>query len=226
MLSDRLKMVAQLVNSCNTIADIGTDHGYIPIWLIKNNVCKYAIATDVSKGSCDKAQNNVNINRLNEFIDVRCGNGLEVIDVGKDNVDTIIISGMGGLLMIDVLNSKIDVVNKAKQLVLQPQRDINKVREFIINNGFKIENETIIKDKDKIYIAINAIKGTDKNYSEKDLYFGKFLPYENSHVFKEYVNIEMNKLNNAIINIKANLNDENIERYNDILKLYNLYKEV
>ena len=114
MLSNRLKNVVSQVNTGNLIADIGTDHGYVPIYLIKNSIAKKAIAADISKGSCDKAKTNISLYGLNDKIDVRCGNGLEII---KDSeiIDTIIISGMGGLLTIDVLKSNEKAVKNANQ---------------------------------------------------------------------------------------------------------------
>lgn len=226
MLSYRLQQVADCVNKCNVAADIGTDHGYIPIWLIKNNICNSAIAADISRGSCDKAENNININNLNDKIDVRCGNGLEVINWDTDKVDCIIISGMGGLLTLSVLNSNIKVLNNVSQLILQPQRDIDKVRKFILENGFKIVNEKILKENDKYYTVINAIKGKSEEYAEKELIFGKFLLEEKSPVLKEYVEIELNKIINAIKSLEDNLNPNNRVRYNELTNKYTIYKEV
>ncbi len=226
MLSARLKMVADYVNKCSVVADIGTDHGYIPIWLVKNNICKKAIAADISKGSCNKAQNNINFNKLEDKISVRCGNGLEVIDSNIENVDCIIISGMGGLMTVSVLESNTETVNNASQLVLQPQRDINEVRKYVINHNFKIIDENIIKDNNKYYTAINCINDMSEKYTESELYFGKYLVNYKSEIFKEYVNIEMNKLYNALLNIKDNLSYDNMNRYNELKNKYNMYKEV
>lgn len=226
MLSARLKMVADYVNICNVAADIGTDHGYIPIWLVKNNICKRAIAADISKGSCNKAQNNINISRLEDKISVRCGSGLEVIDSSEDNVDCIIISGMGGLMTVSVLKSSAEAVNNASQLVLQPQRDINAVRKYVTDNGFKIIDESILKDNNKFYIAINCVKGRSEKYNEAELYFGKYIAKNNTDIFKEYIDIEINKIYNALLSIKENLSDDNKKRYDELANKYNMYKEV
>ena len=165
MLSNRLKNVVSQVNTGNLIADIGTDHGYVPIYLIKNSIAKKAIAADISKGSCDKAKTNISLYGLNDKIDVRCGNGLEII---KDSeiIDTIIISGMGGLLTIDVLKSNEKAVKNANQLILQPQRDIEKVRAYLHSINYKIINEEMLMESGKYYTIINAVKGSDEEYSE------------------------------------------------------------
>lgn len=226
MLSDRLKMVADCVMKCNMAADIGTDHGYIPIWLIKNSIADKAIAADISSGSCQKALHNITLNKLNNRIDVRCGNGLKVIDGNKENIDCIIISGMGGLLMVDVLKSNIKVFQNSSQLVLQPQRDIYEVRKYIINNGFKIIDEKFLKEKDKFYICVNAVKGKSDYYTEKELFFGKFIPNNKSADYKEYITIELNKLNNAINSLKNNLSNDNKIRFNELVNNYNMYSEV
>ncbi|MGN1319307.1 MAG: tRNA (adenine(22)-N(1))-methyltransferase [Lachnospirales bacterium] len=226
MLSYRLEQVASYVEKCNVVADIGTDHGYIPVYLVKNKICNKAIAADISKGSCKKAENNIKISNLTEYIDVRCGNGLEVIDTKNDNVDCIIISGMGGLLTINVIKKNIDVLQTTRQLILQPQRDIDKVREFVIENGFNIISEKMIKENEKYYTIINAVKGKSDKYNEIDLLFGKFLIKEKSSVLKEYLTIEMNKILNAVNSLKNNINNNNQKRYDELLHLYNIYKEV
>jgi predicted SAM-dependent methyltransferase len=225
MLSYRLQCVAKCVEKSNLVADIGTDHGYIPIWLIKNNFCNKAIAADISKGSCDKAAKNINFNNLSDKIDVRCGNGLSVINNNCEVVDCVVISGMGGLLMVDILKN-FSGLDNTKQLVLQPQKDLHKVREFVVNYGFTIKYETMIKDNNKFYTIISAIKGKQENLSKSELYFGKQIIKEKSPILKEYIAIEMNKLFNAISNLKINLNDNNTDRYNDLKEEFNMYMEV
>ena len=192
MLSNRLKNVVSQVNTGNLIADIGTDHGYVPIYLIKNSIAKKAIAADISKGSCDKAKTNISLYGLNDKIDVRCGNGLEII---KDSeiIDTIIISGMGGLLTIDVLKSNEKAVKNANQLILQPQRDIEKVRAYLHSINYKIINEEMLMESGKYYTIINAVKGSDEEYSEIEYYFGKFLLNKKSAVLKKFIDHEYKK---------------------------------
>lgn len=223
MLSKRLQKVADTVNKSNIVADIGTDHAYVPIYLVKNKVANKAIAADISQGSCKKAQLNVNNKHLNHLIDVRCGNGLEVIKA-DEIIDTIIIAGMGGLMTISVLESNKKAVNNAKQLVLQPQKDIYKVRQYIHSIGYKITNETMLVDNNKYYNIINAEKGIEK-YTELEYLFGKILIENKSIILKEYVNIELNKIITVLKNMKDN-GKENSNDYKRLNYLMNCYMEV
>lgn len=223
MLSKRLQKVADTVNKSNIVADIGTDHAYVPIYLVKSKVANKAIAADISQGSCKKAQLNVNNKHLNHLIDVRCGNGLEVIKA-DEIIDTIIIAGMGGLMTISVLESNKKAVNNARQLVLQPQKDIYKVRQYIHSIGYKITNETMLVDNNKYYNIINAEKGIEK-YTELEYLFGKILIENKSIILKEYVNIELNKIITVLKNMKDN-GKENSNDYKRLNHLMNCYMEV
>lgn len=223
MLSKRLQKVADTVNKSNIVADIGTDHAYVPIYLVKNKVANKAIAADISQGSCKKAQLNVNNKHLNHLIDVRCGNGLEVIKA-DEIIDTIIIAGVGGLMTISVLESNKKAVNNARQLVLQPQKDIYKVRQYIHSIGYKITNETMLVDNNKYYNIINAEKGIEK-YTELEYLFGKILIENKSIILKEYVNIELNKIITVLKNMKDN-GKENSNDYKRLNHLMNCYMEV
>ena len=215
MLSNRLKNVVSQVNTGNLIADIGTDHGYVPIYLIKNSIAKKAIAADISKGSCDKAKTNISLYGLNDKIDVRCGNGLE----------TIIISGMGGLLTIDVLKSNEKAVKNANQLILQPQRDIEKVRAYLHSINYKIINEEMLMESGKYYTIINAVKGSDEEYSEIEYYFGKFLLNKKSAVLKKFIDHEYKKINIVLDNISNNAVENADERISQLKHLKSLYEE-
>ena len=225
MLSQRLQQVADTVNKSNIIADIGTDHAYVPIYLVKNNVVNKAIAADISQGSCKKAQLNVNNNHLSDLIDVRCGNGLEVID-SDEKVDTIVIAGMGGLMTISVLESNKQAVNNASQLVLQPQKDISKVRQYIHSIGYKITNEVMLIDANKYYNVINAEKGNEE-YTELEYLFGKILIENKSEILKEYVNVELNKIITVLKNMKDNGkgNSDDYKRLNHLKECYLEVKE-
>lgn len=216
MLSKRLQKIADTVRKSNIIADIGTDHAYIPIYLIKKGIAERAVAADISAGSCKKAQLNIDNNHLADFIDVRCGNGLEVIDKGE-SIDTIIIAGMGGLLAISVLESNREIVNKAKQIVLQPQRDIDKVRRYIHSIGFRINSENMLVEGDKFYNIIDADKGREE-YTEIEYLFGKCLIENKSQILKEYVDIELNKLLTVLKNMSDNgkINDKAYKRLDSL----------
>lgn len=223
-LSARLNMVAAMVKPCDFLADIGTDHAYLPIYLYKKGVIKYAVAADISKGSCDKAKGNINLHGLNNYIDVRCGNGLEVIRE-NEQPDVIVIAGMGGMLAIDVLNSG-KCTGSAAQLVLQVQRDIDKVRRYIHSIGYKIEAEDILKEDGKIYTAISAVKGKDAVYTEGDYYFGKLLIESKNPILKEYIEFEHNKLNRVLSSLNGKNTEEINARRRELGRMIDIQEEV
>lgn len=216
-------MVAEMVDECDVLADIGTDHGYLPIYLIKKNVIKKAIAADISRGSCDKAYHNALLYNMDSIIDVRCGNGLEVI-ASDEHIDCIVISGTGGLLAINILKSNENAVKEASQLILQPQRDIDKVRRYIHSIGFKIENENMITEKSKYYTVIKATKGREY-YSDLENCFGKILIERKSPILREFAEKEQNKIQNVLKKMMNNNKTEDV-KYKELTKLSKLYEEV
>lgn len=194
-LSDRLLTVARAVLPCTCAADIGTDHAYIPIWLCENGIAKNCIAGDVSKGSAQKAADNVKMHGLDAHISVRCGSGLEIL-TKFDAVDCIIISGMGGMLMLDILNG--GDITKVKQLVLQPQKNISKVRRALHAFGFKIENEYIVYEENKYYNIINALRGSEDAYTDTEYLLGKKLLEQKAPLLKSFIAEEERKYRNIL----------------------------
>lgn len=201
MLSFRLRQIADRIKYCELLADIGTDHAYIPIYAVKNGIAKRAVAADISEGSCSKARLNVNTYGLSECIEVRQGSGLEVINE-DESPDAIVIAGMGGLLMISILEAGREVLSRTEQLILQPQRDIEEARRHIHSIGFKIAYESLFKDGGKFYTLLDCERGNE-NYTDMEYMFGK-IPLENSSpVLREYVNIKYNKLLKVLKNLEA-----------------------
>ncbi len=222
LLSHRLNKISQKVTQNGIIADIGTDHAYIPIFLYKNNKIKKAIACDISKGSLKKAIDNVFKYNLQDNIETRLSNGLEKIKI-EDNVDTIIIAGMGGMLMIDILQKGKNIVDNAKELILQPQKDIQKVRMYLHKNNFKIIEDDILKDDGKFYNIIKAIKGKEDNLYKKEEYiFGRFEIQTKSYILKEYIQEQLYKMKIVLKNIKEKGSKNCIEIENNI----KIYEEV
>ena len=143
-LSKRLMKIASYVNYCEAIADIGTDHGYIPIYLVKNNKCNSAIASDINKGPIEKASTNIRFEGLSEKIKCLLGGGLKPLKVGE--VNGVIIAGMGGNLIRDIILEDIEKVKLYDFLILQPAQNPEVLREFLYNNNFEILNEDLILD--------------------------------------------------------------------------------
>ena len=224
-LSLRLKKVADFIGE-KTMADIGTDHGYVPIYMALNGKIEKAIACDINKGPLEKAEKNIAANNLQSVIETRLGSGLEPVEEGE--VQSIVIAGMGGMLMIDILENKREVYQKAKELILQPQLDIDEVRKYIHKNGFKIADEDFFIDAGKYYTVIKALHGEESYENEADYIFGKINIERKNPYLKKYIEHKMSVNEKIIENIKCNGSDnekiKEIENENriceEVLKRY------
>ena len=136
-LSKRMKAAASMVTTGNVLADIGTDHGYVPIALVQRGRIPSAIAMDINKGPLEKAREHIVMCNLQDKIETRLSDGTKALTVGE--ADSILIAGMGGELVLHILREGEAVCHSAKELVLQPQSDVHKVREYLRNNGYLIK---------------------------------------------------------------------------------------
>ena len=154
-ISRRLKLIADLVTPGGVAADIGTDHALVPLYLLKEGRVSKAIAVDVSKDCLKKAQEAVEKYGLEGRLDPRLSDGLEKLKPSE--ADSIIISGMGGILMTNILQKDIGITKSAKELILSPHRDADLVRGFLDENDFNIVYDGVILDKKKNYCVIKAV---------------------------------------------------------------------
>lgn len=155
-LSKRLKAVSDMVPAGVIPADIGCDHGYVAISLVKNGKCERVIASDINTGPLKRAEENVWEAGLTDRIDIRLSDGTK--NIKKGEVDTLIISGMGGLLICDILKEAFTVLRgDIKNLILSPHRDTERVRSFLREEGFVIEDEVMVFEDGKYYTVILAV---------------------------------------------------------------------
>ncbi len=221
-LSKRLKAIADMVEE-ESAADIGTDHGYLPIYLVKEKGLKRVIACDVNKGPLKKADENISAYGVGEFIETRLSDGLEKVAPGE--ADCITISGMGGMLIIKILEEGAQTVKSAKHLILQPQHDIPRVREYIMKNGFRIDKEDMLIDEGKFYTVISAVKGEDEPYSEIELMFGRKLIETKNVYLKKYLDYRIRKLEDIAEKIEKG-SPSGSDKLKNILKEHRICKEV
>ena len=144
-----------MVTSGGVLADVGTDHGYIPIALIQRQKIKSAIAMDINKGPLARAQDNIASARLGDYIQTRLSDGVAAL--GEGEADSILIAGMGGELVIHILSEGEKVCKAASELILQPQSDIRKVREYLRLHHYKIVDEDMICEDGKYYPMMRVI---------------------------------------------------------------------
>lgn len=182
-LSKRLEAVASFVEQGAILADIGSDHAYLPCNLVKAGKISKAIAGEVVKGPYESAVRNVRKKGLSDVITVRLANGLEAIQE-FDGVDTISIAGMGGPLIASILKSGMDKLQNVKRIITQPNIHSLSIREWAVQNGWKIIDEQILKEDNKIYEIVVLEKG-QAEYDELELVVGPILLKQKSEVFIE-----------------------------------------
>ena len=201
-ISERLKEIASMVTTGNTVADIGTDHGYVPVYLCKNNISNHIIAMDINEGPLKIARQNIKGAELEDKVDIRQSAGFENIKPGE--ADTAIIAGMGGELIVRILSEHPEVVSKLKELILSPQSEINNVREYLSGTCHMIVNEKMILEDGKFYTIIKTENsGCGTKYSELEYNFGPVLIRKREPVFMDYLNMRLDKAEKILENIKS-----------------------
>ena len=210
-LSLRLTKVKDTVLKCDTVCDIGCDHGYVSISLIEEGKAKKVIACDINKGPLEAAKENVSKKNLLGNIELRLSDGLSQVSP-EDKPDSIVIAGMGGALMVKILTEGIKVVSSAKQLVLQPQSEIFLVRKWLRENGFYISNEEILKDMGKYYFIMDARPGESETFEPEiqeffDIY-SKNLIDKRDNMYKEFLLSGVKKNSGYLAGIEGDNRDE------------------
>lgn len=173
-LGDRLQAVADFVPQGSRVADIGTDHGYLAVELVKSGKAKFVVASDKNTGPYEAAVRTVRENGLaDNVISVRLGDGLKSLRPGE--VDKVCIAGMGGALMVEILEGSPDVVETLDTLILQPQSAAPELRRWIYRKHWHIEDESLVLDDGRIYEIIMAKRGRRKMPEQLMLEIGPVL---------------------------------------------------
>jgi tRNA (adenine22-N1)-methyltransferase len=225
-LSIRLKRIASMVEECDSVIDVGTDHGYVPIYLVKNGVIKSAIASDINRGPVEKAKNNVLSNGVSTQINCRLGSGLATVIKGE--VQVAIIAGMGGNLIRDILEADLEVVKQFKYMILQPVQNAEVLREYLYSTGYDILDEEICKDDGKYYEIIKT-KYNNEPVEVDNIYYeiSKILLDKKSAVMKsfiEYKLLKYSKVYNALSEESVLSKDRKQELYPIIRRLKEFLK--
>ena len=153
-LSKRMQSVADMIQPCDAVGDIGCDHAFVSIYLVEQHRAKRVIASDVRRGPITIAKRNIEAMNLSDQIEIRMGDGLDTIVPGE--VNAVVLAGMGGMLMIDILERGEEVVARCDQLVLQPQSDIEKVRRYLAERGYHLADEQMLIDAGKYYNLLDV----------------------------------------------------------------------
>lgn len=185
-LSKRLQEVAKFVKNDQIILDIGSDHAYLPIYLIQEKLIPAAIAGEVVKGPYKKTKEQVVLRGLSEKISTRLGSGFDVLGEEED-IGSAFICGMGGILIAQIIEKGLadKKIDQNTRLILQPNNNEQYLRQLLMDQQFKIDEERIVKENDKYYevIVANKSKG-EVNYSDAELIFGPHLLFEKTENFE------------------------------------------
>ena len=226
-LTNRLLKIASLVGKNKRVADIGTDHGYIPVYLLNEGIIDFAILADINKGPLENARSEVKRNKLDNKVDLRLGSGIEVLKKGE--VDEVIIAGMGGILIGELLEANKEVSHSVDKLILQPMQAQEELRYYLLNNGYEILDECLEKEDFRLYEIIVA-KYTGKNTSvEDEIYYevGKKIIENKDELLLEFIDNKIKKYNNIIEKLgdkdseavmsKRNLANERIAKLKNLI---------
>ena len=189
-LSKRLSAVASFVTPGYSVADIGTDHGYIPIYLAGQGSRKI-IAMDINAGPLQRAEDHVRLHRLEALIETRISDGLQALKPGE--VQAVVLAGMGGALVLKILADSPAVTAKVEEFILQPQSEIAKVRAWLWQQGFIVQAEDMVKEDGKYYPVMYVRHGREAPYTPAELCYGRCLLQQKHPILQQFIASEIKR---------------------------------
>ena len=199
-LDSRLMAIANLVRKDKVFADIGTDHAYLPVYLVENGIIQKAIAADLRVGPLDNAKETVVSYGFIDKIELRLSDGLD--NFKENEVQEIAVAGIGGLLIASFIERTSWLKNSDIHLILQPMTHVEDLRKTLFDNGFVIDNEVVAEDGDKLYIIISAFYYGDATaFTDLDLIVGR-LPLNQDELSKKYLAKIYTKYNKKLVALK------------------------
>lgn len=197
-LSQRLQAVAELVTQGKCAADIGCDHGYVSIWLVQKGICPHVIAMDINQGPLQRAKENIAAYGMKDYIETRLSDGAMMLR--ENEAQSLILAGMGGRLMLRILQRSSPVTETVSEWILQPQSEISLVRRTLRQQGHHIVAENMIEEDKKFYpmfrVVPQAGSGPDRNGRQAAAFdkYGELLLRQRHPVLKRYLQWEKKKL--------------------------------
>ena len=188
-LSKRLQAVADLVSEGQIVADVGTDHGYIPIYLLETKKCKKAIAMDINKGPLLRAKEHIAEHGLNQKIQVKLSDGVKALSAGE--CDCVVVAGMGGALAVKIMEEGREVFKSLREFVLQPQSELAKVRQYLWENEYCVIAEDMVLEDGKFYPMMKVKSGSSNPYTQVELRYGRELLMQKHPILKIFLEKEM-----------------------------------
>ena len=232
-LSPRLESIAGLVTPGNRLADIGTDHAYLPIWLCQQERIPSAIAADLRPGPLKAAAANIRLAGMDGRIQTRLSDGLS--HFREDEADTLTIAGMGGKLICRILGQRPELLRQFHEILLQPQSEVGDVRRFLLQNAYGIVEETCTEDEGKFYPVIRAVplevcqevpdrsdsggqEGSGGQLTEEELAFGPCLLKNKDPLLKNWLAGRLNRTRSILDDLQSREGSSAVQRYDELKK--------
>lgn len=208
-LSNRLQAVARHIPAGLSVADIGCDHGYLPVFLAINDIAPKVIAGDRNKGPLSAAGQLISLLSLENQISTRLGDGLSILQPGEAEV--ICIAGMGGVTITEILMADMPKAKAAKRLILQPQRNVAAVRRFLADNGFKLIAEDLAEDDGFFYEILVAEPG-EMRLDDLQAEFGPLLLQNGHPLFRDFLSLRERDLTRLLQAMQGNNSPDSLAR--------------
>lgn len=197
----RLQAVADLLTENECVADVGTDHGYIPIYLIESGKCSRAFAMDINEGPLLRAKEHIEEHGLSEKIELRLSDGVNALKAGE--CDCVVAAGMGGALVVKILQEGNRIFKGLREFVLQPQSELWKVRRYLCENGYCVTAEDMVLEDGKFYPMMRVINGETSEYNQLELKYGRLLLQQKHPVLKLFLEKEIQTKEKILQNLKG-----------------------
>lgn len=223
-LTARLQKIADQVTIGHRVADIGTDHGYIPIYLLKNKISPFIIAGDINEQPLKSARNNIAANNLTNSAETRLGNGLSILK--PKEVDAAIIAGMGGLLISELLDNSKEIAQNLSTLILQPMQAQSELRKYLISNNFIIEKDVLVKEDRHIYEIIVAKPGKQGAVDPICYEVGFHINSNPKPLAIEFIDRKIKTIKEIIQDISENASGSSVKKLKEMKNKLNRLEEV
>jgi len=194
-------MIVSKIEKGFTVVDVGTDHAYLPLYLVNQGISQKVIATEILSGPYEKAQENIIKSGHQDFIELRLGSGLKPIKPGE--VDIAVVAGMGAITIINIIDESRETADSFKKLILQPMRNQAKLREYLFTIGYQIIDEDVAMEANKFYEIIVTQKSNLTSFDEIDILVGPRLRHKKTPVINEYINYRIKMLQRVIDDLKT-----------------------
>ena len=224
ILTPRLQQIADRIQPCACVADIGTDHAYLPVYLCMTGKAQRAIASDIRNGPIERAEATILRYDMQRQVKTRLGGGADTLKVGE--ADCVVIAGMGGLMIAEILKDNPEIFAQAGQILLQPMTAVFELRTYLFEHGYTILEETLAKEEEKLYHILSVTgKREERHFTEEELYFGKTLMENKPEHFDAYIQKQRRKLTRMAEGLKQSQTPDAQTRWNQVQRLLDVIKE-